>query len=462
MDVQVSSKLSIADIPPDVVHRVVEISLLTHLPEPIGSRADAIKFFSSVPPYNFALTCRNWRNTVLSSDSLWSSLSLSLDLPDDEVWNAMKWKIDKHLAKARNIPLTLFLRLSRRHNDRFLKAREVIAFLHSRRLMWKRVVLDVEAPIIFRFALGIKDLQLLEEIRVGSSVMVATANSGLPSLKCLELVGLPSSYTMDWLPISPNLRELSFLNIPLSYASFWESHSARSSNARSFSFLRTLRITRAEEPSPPARESHLASFVACLLNSITSHALTVLDLYLYSLDSHQALFNFLCRCSPPLEALGLDVHFVVQGDEIEREELLIHALLCVPSVRKLRYRGDLDGMVVPEVLVRALSFAGDESNPPLLPELEHLELVNVAAELPLFFKMVKVRHPPKTRTLKSMSLLGCFAKAPGMMSNVREELGTFEPGDDVTQLPASLSALGKFVSAGLELKMKQISDTGEL
>ncbi|KLO05782.1 hypothetical protein SCHPADRAFT_712572 [Schizopora paradoxa] len=456
MDTQDSSKISVADIPPDVLYRIVEISLWTHLPEPIASQLDAIKFLSSFPPYNFAQTCRSWRNTVSTSKTLWSSIFLSLDSLDGDVWDALTWRINCHLERAGNLPLTLFLRLSSWHIYHSIRSSEFIALLLSRRTTWKRIALYVEGPIISTISLGVKDLQMLEEIHIGSSVKLAIEKSTFPSLKYLELEGLPSSNTMDWLQVSPNLQELSFLNIPES----WVSQSASPANTNSFPFLRTLCITRANESSPPVRDMRSQSFVACVLNSITAHALTVLDLYLYSIDSHEALYHFLQRSSPPLEVLRLDVQSVVQEDEITRQQLVSIAFSFVPSVRELRYRGDPNALLCPEHIIRMLTATRGipVAIPILLPELEHLELIDVVVPIHLLVYIVELRRQPKNRTLKSVSFLGCYAQPPRRMSiyEVGAELGNFEPSDDVSQLPATLSAMGKFVSEGLELRVQQV------
>ncbi|KLO05781.1 hypothetical protein SCHPADRAFT_712509 [Schizopora paradoxa] len=460
MVVQDSSMISIADLPPDVLYRIVEVSLPSALPKPISSRADAIKFFSSTPPYSFAFTCRAWQNTVLSSHSLWSSIFLSFDLPDSADINALRRRINRHLDRAGKTPLTISLRLSSKYNHCF-DSYNIIAFLRTRRPTLKRVALYVGEPINSMIALGIKDLHLLEELHIGCSISIAIEKSTLPTLKRLELEGPTSSFTMCWLRISPNLQELSFINIPPSYVRPWDSRNG--SDANLFPFLRTLRVTRGNEAGPSVPVVMSMSFSGCVLNSITSDALTVLDIYLYSLDSHQALLDFLRRSMPPLEVLGLDVHFITPGDEADREWLVVHAFSCVPSVRELRYRGDLDVTVCPGVVMRILSSRlkhEGTSSLQFLPELEHLQLTNVVASAHSFISIVNTRRQQENRALKMVSLLGCFAKPQGALtSEVREELGTFEPGDDASQLPAALSALREFVSEGLELRVERsISD----
>ncbi|KLO05783.1 hypothetical protein SCHPADRAFT_712600 [Schizopora paradoxa] len=464
MEVQNSLMRSMVDIPLDVIHRIFEVSLPTSLPESISTRADAIKFFSSTPPYNFAFTCRAWRDVALSSHSLWSSMFFSFDLPGSEDINALRLKIVRHLDRAGQTPLTIFLRLSSRYNSRPLHSRHIIFLIHSRRATWKRVFLDVDAPIISTFTLGVGGLQLLEEIRIGSSVKLSVQESTLPSLKCLELEGLAWFDSLVWLGVAPNLQELGILNVPLTSMNPWMPQNFF--HRSSLRLLRTLRITRAKRTAQIPRVVFPVGLAAGVLSHITCHALCVLDLYLDKIDCHRTLVDFLHRSSPPLEVLGLDVHFVTQGDEEDREQLVVDAFSCVPSVRKLRYRGDLDATACPEIVVRGLSrnLDGDSSSR-ILPELEVLELVDVVASIHPFIDIVKVRCQSRvdTQALKSVSLFGCFAKPPGeLMLMEREELGNFEPGDDFSQLPASLSALGEYISAGMEFRMKQVLDNDRM
>ncbi|KLO11226.1 hypothetical protein SCHPADRAFT_975766 [Schizopora paradoxa] len=285
-----------------------------------------------------------------------------------------------------------------------------------------------------------------------------------PSLKRLELEGLPLYHTMDWFGVSSNLQELSFLNVPLSYRPPWIPEN--DSNIIPLEFLRTLRISRARGTTPIPEVVNSLGLAASILSYITSRALRVLDLYLDSFDCHQALVHFLRRSSPPLEFLSVQVHFIRHGDEEDRERLVVDAFSCVPSVRRLRYRGDPNVTVCPEIVVRMLSrnLDGDSSSG-ILPEIEHIELVDVVASIQTFVDIANVRCQPLAdmRTLKSVSLFGCFAKAPGeLISMLREELGNFEPGDDISQLPASLSALGKFITDGLQFRTKQSPSDDEL
>ncbi|KLO05779.1 hypothetical protein SCHPADRAFT_946620 [Schizopora paradoxa] len=181
MDSRGSPEISISNISPDVLHRIVETSLPMSLPDPISSRAAAIEFFSSTPPYNSALTCRAWRDVVLSSYSLWSSLFLSFDLPDREDCDVLRRKIRRHLQRAGNAPLTIFLQLSSRYSGYYIRFDDIVHLIYTYRSTWKRTALDMDTSIISSMVLDLADLKFLEELYIGSSIKLKIFESIIPS-----------------------------------------------------------------------------------------------------------------------------------------------------------------------------------------------------------------------------------------------------------------------------------------
>ncbi|KLO11222.1 hypothetical protein SCHPADRAFT_483060 [Schizopora paradoxa] len=455
-----SSEISIANIPPDVLHRIVEISLPSSLPDPISSRVDASKFFTSTPPYSFALTCRAWRNVVLTSHILWSSLFLSFDLPREKDCAALIRMIDRHLDRAGRVPLICHLRLSSRYDDSIVRSRKIVMCLCARQTTWKRIALYMGARICRTIVLDVKDLKLLEELYVDNSVRFLKCGLNMPSLTHLELNGCPAICTMDWFRLTPNLKDLRFSNVPTYTFSPW--FILEGGNTVILPELQSLYIHRASESSPFLLidlPMDMPSLAAGVLNRVTCHALTALQVILDSEECDRALLQFLQRSKPPLEVLNLDVRVIPQANEYLREEMVLRALACVPSVRELRLRWDMNIQACPGHIMRVLSL--QQNVKLLLPALEIIELTNVIAPLMTFVDTIYVRCRAENRTLKSVSFFDCYSKSTGLPMSERRELGDFESGGSVLQVPIMFEKIQDFVSDGLEFRIVSAFTQGD-
>ncbi len=210
-------------LPADVLHQIFTLALPTSYPSPVDARSMS-KFFSSSAPYNISGVCHSWRDLVLSSPSLWSSLFHSLTNPSDETLKLLLRLIEHHLRRSLNLPLTVFVRLEGKFNRTLSEAIATLLFKHQRR--WRRVGIWFETEIynntdcfakfipIPKTQLFTEDLALLEDLHVTfctEYIITSSADrslrNSLPSLTRLDLHTVRDSReAMRWLDLAPNVR----------------------------------------------------------------------------------------------------------------------------------------------------------------------------------------------------------------------------------------------------------------
>ncbi len=127
----------ISHLPVDILYQALILALPTWYPSKSVDEVSVSKFFATTAPYNISRVCRLWRDIVLSSPSLWSSLFLSFFRPSDETLKLLTRVIEQHLQRSENLPLALYVCLEDKYNHSLSRAIASLLSIHRRR--WRKV-----------------------------------------------------------------------------------------------------------------------------------------------------------------------------------------------------------------------------------------------------------------------------------------------------------------------------------
>ncbi|KLO05780.1 hypothetical protein SCHPADRAFT_910790 [Schizopora paradoxa] len=425
----------ITNASPDILYKIFEFTLPTALSDPIKTRVAAADFFSRTSPYNLALTSRDWRNFVLSSHSLWSSIFLSFDLPSSEDTIVLHDALERHLKRSGEALVTCSVVLSSRYNE--TSAYQIKCCLLKRRRRWKQISIYVNPWRSREILLAVKDMEILYEPRPAERNTDEGSDIYLPSLTHLEVEVRSLRSALEWMKLAPNLQKFFLL-----YISPW----SRSEHHLSVISLPALRRLGMDSYFPTQREEDSVGTASTILTHITSRALTELRIQLHGVNCDEALQNFLRQSTPPLEILALRVLNYRREDNAQREKVLIQAFTLVPSVRNLR----IEWFYFPEAIFQALS-----RSKTIFPALEDLELSEIVMPVEHFLDVVTSQWRSEHRTLKVITLTGCSSNPLHHHLSFRQRFQEFAPGDDPFELPDTLAKLREFISEGLKYSARQ-------
>ncbi|KLO05338.1 hypothetical protein SCHPADRAFT_911110 [Schizopora paradoxa] len=436
--------ISIGGFPNEILCHIFEFSLWTIVTKPITTRAAAADHLSGTPPYNIQLTHRAWREIVLTTPSLWTSIFLSVDFPSKEDLLPLERMLERHLQRSGDFPLTCLIEFS----EECEMSGEIAKLLAENERRWDFVTSHtarssdrIPEPLLRVFNGRWYPENLL--LHYTKTYQVSESENTLfRSLVHLGVETHPSTdyiSVLDLLRLAPNLEYLNIFAIELSDSITMRWGSVPYPHVVSLPFLRDLSAKKAT----PLTEA--------VLEHITCPTLVSLSVGFGGVNWDKIFADFLRRSSPPLRVLYLEFGefrhlMMVQSSDAEvqvgavESQFSFDAFAFAPSVRYLRLRWwqSMDTVALFRVLSRAKS---------IFPALEDLELDSVCASPEQYNQLVASRWRVEPRVLKSLTLEDSYYGQGSKSDSLA--LPHYTLFDKPSILPAAFSDVQAAIAEGL-------------
>ncbi|KAK0442710.1 uncharacterized protein EV420DRAFT_1074475 [Desarmillaria tabescens] len=320
------------------------------------------------------LVCKHWRAITLDSPSLWSTITIPLNFFPWSRWSARDKIVQIQLLRSEQIPLTLeFLTLDVDDHDHAFNS--IVQSLHGQRHRIRQVECSLSALPLLQSDM----LEAAEDMVIMGHSCTEPLNHytlHVPNLRSLTIgdhvplrrVDIPQHlHTLnlvlrrkDFISVLdslPGMCKLRYLTIEA--RGTW--HSNRNVNPICLNTVTSLTL-RSLHPSNDNTSYFLRSIHVPALSHFTIVGGSL------QLDAIKSLLE---RSSPPLKSLEIMTNVNTVPVDLPKFMAILQA---VPGLTTLAIHEQRSNVAVTASLLRELVFDGDHE--PLLPKLEHLELVS--------------------------------------------------------------------------------------